>query len=168
MKHEGIYTLSFALVLSVVAGTLISTTSVVLKDKQEHNQRLELERAVIHAAGLTEPEERLDEETIRTHFEHIRPVVVDLRTGELAADHDPAQFDRKQTRLDPATSHEVPENAARVARVPPSMSSTRSSAKTRSKARTSLATSSLSKVGACGRLSTALSPSAQTVRRFEA
>lgn len=79
---------------------------------------MELQKAVLYAAGLAEAGKPLDAESIAEHFTHIRPVVIDLRVGEPAPNTDPADFDRKQVRLDPATSHEVPGNPARVGRVP--------------------------------------------------
>ena len=112
------YNLLFASAVCVVCAIFVSASAVLLRERQEANEALEKQRNVLVAAGLASGDERLSREEAEARFAAIRQVVVDLETGEEAADIDPRGFDQRAAAADPATSREVPQNDARVARVP--------------------------------------------------
>ena len=119
MERSVAYTLRFAAIVAVVASTVVATTAVVLSSRQEANRLLDQRRQVLEATGLSVPGERLARaEVTRVFEENIRAVVVDLRSGEVAEDIDPATFDQQEASRDPDTSRPAPENDAGVSRVP--------------------------------------------------
>src|SRR5690606_21705101 len=56
---------------------------------------------------------------VRSRFEaNIKPIVVELESGEIAEDIDAKTFDQRAARGDPDRSTEAPANAAKVQRLP--------------------------------------------------
>ena len=117
MRHSALYTILFSAAVCVVCAVLVSSAAVSLKEDQLRNAALDKQRNVLFAAGLAQPGEELDSERVAALFESIRPVVVDLESGEVA-DVDPASFDQVKAAKDPATSREAPPNRALVKRLP--------------------------------------------------
>jgi Na+-transporting NADH:ubiquinone oxidoreductase subunit C len=113
------YTLRFAAIVGVVASTLIATVAVVLNSRQEANRLLDQRRKVLDVVGLSTPDERLSRVQVARRFEdNIRSVVIELETGEVAPDIDPATFDQRRASRDPERSRPAPDNAAGVSRLP--------------------------------------------------
>ena len=118
MRHSALYTILFSAAVCVVCAVLVSSAAVSLKDSQLRNAALDKQRNVLFAAGLAEPGEALTTERTQALFERVRPVVIDLSTGEEVPAADPASFDQARAAKDPATSREAPDNKASVQRVP--------------------------------------------------
>ena len=117
MRHNALYTILFSGAVCIVCAVLVSSAAVSLKENQLRNAALDKQRSVLFAAGLARPGESLDvDETLR-RFAQVRPVVVDLATGE-PTDIDPATFDQAKAAKDPATSSAAPQNRASVQRLP--------------------------------------------------
>ncbi len=118
-QHSVARTLFFAFALCVVCALLVSSVAVGLRDRQEMNKLLDRQKNVLEVAGLLEAGERLSREEIQRRFtESLEARVVNLETGEFAAEIDPLTFDQRvaSTALD--TSRPAPSNPARVRRVP--------------------------------------------------
>lgn len=119
MERSVAYTLRFAAIVAVVASASVAVAAVVLAERQEANRLLDRRRNVLEVVGLSVPGERLAREEVATRFRtHLRPVVIELRTGEVAEDIDPEDFDQRRASRDPARSHPAPSNAAGVSRLP--------------------------------------------------
>jgi Na+-transporting NADH:ubiquinone oxidoreductase subunit C len=113
------YTLRFAAIVGVVASTLVATVAVVLNSRQEANRLLNQRRNVLDVVGLSTPDERLSPAQVARRFEdNIRAFVVELETGEVAQDIDPATFDQRRASRDPARSRPAPDNTSGVSRLP--------------------------------------------------
>jgi Na+-transporting NADH:ubiquinone oxidoreductase subunit C len=113
------YTLAFATLVCVVCALFVSSASVLLKDRQEINRLLYLRKNVLQAAGLTEPGQRLSTEQALTLFNrHIRPRLVDLRSGEYVSGMDVESYQQRAARGDPDSSRPVGDNPAGVRRIP--------------------------------------------------
>jgi len=82
MRHNATYTFLFAAAVCIVCGVLVSTSAVSLKDLQEKNAKLDKMRNVLMVAGLARGDEKLSGEEIHKRFQAIKPVVIDLATGE--------------------------------------------------------------------------------------
>lgn len=117
MRHSALYTILFSGAVCVVCAVLVSSAAVSLKENQLRNAALDKQRSVLFAAGLAEAGERLDADETLRRFEQVRPVVIDLATGE-PTDIDPATFDQAKAAKDPDTSQAAPENRAAVQRLP--------------------------------------------------
>lgn len=119
MERSAAYTLRFAGLVGVVASAVVASAAVLLASRQEENRLLDRRRQVLDAAGLVEPAEPLSRaELTRLFEESVRPVLVELETGDVVADADPAAFDQRRATQDPETSRPAPENAAGVERLP--------------------------------------------------
>ena len=119
MERSVAYTLRFVAIVGVLASTLVATASVVLNSRQETNRLLDQRREVLYVVGLSTPDERLSRDQVTRQFDdNIRAVVVDLETGEVAADIDPETFDQRRVSRDPARSRPAPDNRAGVSRLP--------------------------------------------------
>lgn len=117
--HSTGYTLAFAGVVCVVCSVFVSGSAVLLKDRQTQNAVLDRQSKVLTVAGLQAEGEKLSPAEIQKRFaEGIEPEVVELQTGEVAADIDPKTYDQGKALSDPEMSREAPENAAKVRRLP--------------------------------------------------
>ncbi len=115
------YTIGFAAVVCVVCALVVATSAVGLRSKQEANQLVFRQKNVLLAAGLIKPDDALTDDDVRAQFERsIRPQLVNLATGETMADGklDPATYDQRRARNDPALSRAAPPNGAKVGRLP--------------------------------------------------
>jgi len=119
MAHSTPYTIFFAGAVSVVCGVLVASAAVALKPMQDANKTLDQRKQVISVAGVACAETAADPGAINTCYEdNIREVIVELKTGELAPDINPAEFDMRRAMKDPETSSEAPVNTAKVLRLP--------------------------------------------------
>ena len=111
------YILTFAAAVCLVCAVLVSGSAVALRDLQAANAEQERRRNVLFAAGLADPGEELSEAEMAARFAGVRPMVVDLETGEELADVDPAEVDPLVEAGLAATSRPAPDNPARLRRV---------------------------------------------------
>jgi Na+-transporting NADH:ubiquinone oxidoreductase subunit C len=77
---------------------------------------------VLLAAGLIEPGEKIDAAQVRRIFQQkIETRLVDLKSHDLVPPEqlDPAGYDQRRARNDPATGRAAPENRAGISRLPP-------------------------------------------------
>lgn len=119
MQYSVRYIVMFAAAVCVVCSIFVSSAAVLLKDQQETNAILDRQQKVLGVAGLVEPGEKISaDETAKRFKENIEAVVVELESGEPAADIEPNIFDQQQAMNDPERSRAAPENPAKVRRLP--------------------------------------------------
>ena len=118
MHASATYNLGFAAAVCVVCAIFVSSSAVLLHDRQAANEALEKQRNVLVVAGLASSAERLSSEEVESRFRAIRWVVVNLRTGEETSEIDPVLFDDRGAAADPTMSRVAPANDARVRRLP--------------------------------------------------
>ena len=111
MQGSVLYNLSFAAVICVVCAIAVSSSYVSLRERQEINQALDVQRNVLVAAGLAATDESLTPEEIEVRFTPIQQFVIELETGE-PTDVDPATFDFRADERDPLKSRVAPVNNA--------------------------------------------------------
>ncbi len=117
-----------ALVVCLVCSILVAAATVILKSRQEKNQKLEKLKNILIAGDLMPKGEKADLETIFS--EKIKPVLIQLKSGEplppekIRANANvnltPEKFDIKTISKDPAASRLIPhrEDNANIKRVP--------------------------------------------------
>ena len=91
------HTLIVAAALCLVCSVLVSGAAVMLRPLQLQNQALDRKRNILEAAGLMEEGGDIDR-----LFAKITPALVDLDTGELVDEPDPAGYDQYRAARDPA------------------------------------------------------------------
>lgn len=117
--HSTGKTIAFAALVCFVCAIFVSSSAVLLAEKQETNKVLDRRLKVLDVAGLVEAGEKPEPAEINKRFEdNIKPLVVSLETGSIAADVDATTFDQLKASKDPARSIEAPVNPAKVRRVP--------------------------------------------------
>ncbi len=112
------YNLTFAAAVCLVCAVVVSSSAVALGDRQDRNAALYKQENVLLAAGLATDDEALTADEVAARFAPITQVVVDLASGAVVDDADPAGFDQRAAAIDPTRSRVAPENLARVARLP--------------------------------------------------
>jgi len=95
-------TLTVAFALCLVCSVLVSAAAVVLKPMQEANKALDKKRNILQIAGLMEEGKTVDE-----LFTQIETRVIDMTTGEYAADIDPLTYDQRKAASDPKQFIEI-------------------------------------------------------------
>ena len=105
MQHSTTYIIGFSTVICVVCALFVSTAEVSLRPLKERNIRIDRQKNILAVAGLMRPGEELDAQQIEGRFEtSIRPVLIDLATGEENTALDPNAFDQRAAARDPARS----------------------------------------------------------------
>ena len=118
MEHSPRYIVLFAAAVCAVCAIFVAGSAVSLRDRQEANVRLDVQKKVLTLAGLMKEGEDLSREEIGERYsDNIVARAVELETGNYAEEIDAANFDQRAREKDPETSHEVPPNAAKVMRV---------------------------------------------------
>ena len=112
------YNLAFAAGVCLVCAVVVSSSAVALADRQDRNAALDKQQNVLLAAGLATDDEKMSADEIAARFAPVTQVVVDLSSGAVVDDVDPAVFDQRAAASDPAQSRVAPENLARVVRLP--------------------------------------------------
>ena len=119
MQPSARYTLAFTMLVSVVGSIFVASTAVLLEDRQDANRLLDRRTKVLDVAGLVLPGERVSSEDVNDRFAaNIRPLIVDLESGDEVTDVDIEEFDQRSATQDPATSRSAPANAAGIVRLP--------------------------------------------------
>lgn len=118
MQRNATYILGFAAVVCVVCAVVVSTAAVALKDLQDANLSAYREQNVLEAAGFSQPGDRLSGAELEAAIARLEVKVIDLATGDVDPDLDVATFDQRKASTDPANSHRVEANRARIMRVP--------------------------------------------------
>ncbi|MCC6243511.1 MAG: Na(+)-translocating NADH-quinone reductase subunit C [Gemmatimonadaceae bacterium] len=113
------YTVGFAAVVCLVCAIPIAGAAVLLRPKQEENQRVDRLTKVLTVAELMSPGDELSRDDILERFStNVTPRVVDLKTGAYVDSVDASAFDQRAAARNTATSDPAAENDARVLRVP--------------------------------------------------
>ncbi len=120
MQRGNGYTIGFALAVCMVCSIFVSGAAVALKDRQDANRVLDRQKKVLLVAGLMAAGDKLPAEEIqKIYSERIAPKAIVMETGKPAdASVDPYTFDMLKAAKDPALSEELPENEAKIRRMP--------------------------------------------------
>jgi Na+-transporting NADH:ubiquinone oxidoreductase subunit C len=119
MQHSNKYIIGFAVAVCMVCSIFVAGSAVGLKDRQDINKALDRQKKVLSVAGLLTADESPSAEEIQKRYtENIRPMVVNLETGEYDESIDAAAYDQRKATKDVATRREAPANKAKVAWLP--------------------------------------------------
>jgi len=120
MRHySNAYVIGFATAVCLVCSIVVSTSAVVLRDRQERNKVLDRQTKVLVVAGLLDEGQKATPEEIEQLFDNnIVSKIVDLESGEYDLDADAASYDQRKATKDPALSREAPANKAGLTRLP--------------------------------------------------
>ena len=118
MQHSVGYTILFAGLICVVCAVLVSSSAVSLSEMQQANAALDKRKNVLLSAGLAQPSDKLDAARVQELFRVVKPVVIDLQSGEAVPDMDPSTFDQRKARNDPDASRPAPPNNSSISRLP--------------------------------------------------
>ncbi len=99
-------TLLVSILLCLVCSVLVSGSAVLLKPIQQMNKELDMKTNILAAGGLLEVGISVDE-----LFKKVRPVVVDLLTGEIVTDIDVNKFDQYVSQKDPRFTYVIPRSS---------------------------------------------------------
>ncbi|MGD8976398.1 MAG: Na(+)-translocating NADH-quinone reductase subunit C [Gammaproteobacteria bacterium] len=96
-------TVTIATLLCLVCSVVVSATAVSLKPLQQRNAILAMKQEILRVAGLDDPDQ-----SVEASFASIETLIIDLSTGQVAADIDPATFDLQKASRNPETSEAIP------------------------------------------------------------
>lgn len=118
MNRDAIRSLAVLASVALVCSILVSVSTTTLRPIQERNEALQRYGNVVSLTGLVEP--GADDDTIFEVVAQLDARVVDLRSGEFAADLDPDAIDSRAAANDPDRSTAIPADAdvARLGRRP--------------------------------------------------
>lgn len=111
-------TLLFSGAVCVVCAVLVSTAAVALRGRQAVNAELDRRRNVLAAAGVIGAGDSLSAADVERRFADFEAVAVDMREGREDGAFDQRGYDARRAAGDVSASRAMPQNDARVARVP--------------------------------------------------
>ena len=102
-------TLTVTVVLSLVCSVLVSAAAVFLKPRQEENKLLDVQGNILAIAGLVKDPRALTRDEILAKFKEVKPMLVDLKTGDYyqGSDLDQATYDERAAAKDPSLSESL-------------------------------------------------------------
>lgn len=112
------YIIIFSVIVCLVCSIFVSATNVSLRDRQEVNEVLDMQKNVLQAAGVMQPGQAMTADEIAAAFENVKAVVIDVKTGKPLPDVDPATYDQAKAAKDPDLSFAVDKNPSLISRVP--------------------------------------------------
>jgi len=119
VEHSSRYIVLFAAAVCAFCAIFVAGAAVSLKDRQEKNKVLDVQKKVLALAALMEEGEKLSNEEIGRRFaDNVVARAVKLETGSYAEEIDADNFDQRARSADPETSRRAPPNLAKVMRVP--------------------------------------------------
>lgn len=119
MEQSSRYIVMFAAAVCGVCSIFVATAAVSLKDRQDLNAKLDVQKKVLQLVNLMDADEDLLADEIQQRYaESIEARVVDLSTGNYVDGIDASTYDQLAAAADPDLSREAPPNAAKVRRVP--------------------------------------------------
>ena len=119
MQHSTGYIIGFTAAVCLICSVFVAGSAVTLKDRQDANVILDRQTKVLIVSGLMEEGAGLSAEEIGTLFkERVKPIAVDLPSGNYNEEVDAATYDQIKASKDPEASNKVAPNPAKVRRVP--------------------------------------------------
>lgn len=116
------YIVTFAAIVCVACSLLVSSTAVILKDRQVANQLYSKQTKILAVAGLIEEGAKPSQEEVNELFStRIETVIVDMENDAPSKDsgiEDALRYDQQKAAKDPAQSKAVDSNPAKVTRIP--------------------------------------------------
>jgi len=121
LEFSNKYIIGFALALCLVCSLAVSTTAVVLKDKQDANALLDMQSQILRVAGMIAADAKPTAEEAVAMFKAIKALKVSPTTGEILGEMEfnPKNLIKasKDASLSTATTSEAAKRA-RVSRIP--------------------------------------------------
>ena len=105
-KDSAARTILVAVLLCMVCSVLVTSSAVILREKQTKNKQLDIKKNLLLACGLLE-NSRASEEEILEAYKSVNGEVVDLATGETVNNIDPDSFDQKKMAKDPSQNYQI-------------------------------------------------------------
>jgi Na+-transporting NADH:ubiquinone oxidoreductase subunit C len=119
MQHSTGYIIAFATAVCFVCALVVATSAVGLKERQEANLLVDRQKKVLGVAGLLREGESISNEEVQQLFAaEIVSRVVNLETGDYSDEVDPSVYDQRAASKDPDKSYPVPQNDAKIRRIP--------------------------------------------------
>ena len=119
MQHSTGYIIGFAAVVCLVASLFVAGSAVGLKDRQEANKRLDVQKKVLTVAGLMDADAGLSPEEVNDLYTaSIQPKAITLADGAPAPEVDVANYDQRKATKAAESSVVAPENASKILRLP--------------------------------------------------
>jgi Na+-transporting NADH:ubiquinone oxidoreductase subunit C len=112
-QYSTTYIFGFAAGICLVCSIMVSFAAVGLRERQDENRLLDRKKSVLQASQIIQPGEAVSGDEIRKRFETVQPFIIELESGEVLDDVDPATFNLEDVPTKPA-----PPNFAQVKEIP--------------------------------------------------
>ncbi|MFP6582005.1 MAG: Na(+)-translocating NADH-quinone reductase subunit C [Candidatus Hydrogenedentota bacterium] len=116
------YIVGFSAVVCLACSLLVSSTAVLLKDRQLANQLYAKQIKILAVSGLIEEGVKPSQDEVNVLFDtRIESLIIDMQSGKVVTDSgidDPLTYDQLKASKNPALSNEADANFAKVKRVP--------------------------------------------------
>ena len=106
-KDSALRTIQVAVLLCMVCSILVTTSAVVLRDRQEKNKQLDIKKNLLIASGLLKNSKATESE-INKAYESVVSEVIHLESGEVTKDFDSQTFDQRKMAKDPKHNYQIP------------------------------------------------------------
>lgn len=108
-KDSASRTILIAVLLCVVCSVMVTTSAVMLRDKQDKNKLLDIKKNLLLSSGLLN-NPKASEEDINKAYKSIKAEVVELESGKVTDLFNVDSFDQKKLAKDPKHNLKIPGN----------------------------------------------------------
>ena len=104
MQFSNKYIVVFSILVCLGCSLVVSALAVSLKEKQKVNKELDRRINILRVAGIVEEGVEPTADEIAKHFETIKPLAIDRKTGRILDDFDLEGYDPGKAAKDPSKS----------------------------------------------------------------
>ena len=105
-KDSAARTILVAVLLCLVCSVLVTSSAVVLRDRQVKNEQLDIKKNLLFASGILK-NTKADEKEIIEAYKVVKGEVIDLSTGSSVEDISLEEFDQRKMSKDPDNNHKI-------------------------------------------------------------
>lgn len=117
-RDSALFSILIVGLVCLVCSVVVSTSAVVLRERQDENRLLDRYRKIVEVAGLVGEGEKLSTVRINELFGKIEQRLIDLETGHYVTNIDVESYDLDAALSSSDLSRPAPANPSRIQRLP--------------------------------------------------
>lgn len=117
-RDSALFSILVVGLVCLVCSIVVSTSAVMLRERQDENRLLDRYTKIIEVAGLAKEGEKLPPARIMELFDKIEQRLIDLETGNYVTDIDAESYDLEAALTSSDQSRPAPANPSRIQRLP--------------------------------------------------
>lgn len=106
-KDSAARTILVAVILCIICSVLVTSSAVVLRERQSKNKQLDVKKNLLLACGLLK-NSKASEEEINQAYKAVKGEIINLATGDVDDNFNLEDFDQKKMAKNPQENYAIP------------------------------------------------------------